>query len=152
MFFHKIKQWSAMANMPEEFKKRIENLEGSFAVAYNVFTEFESCFSSIFKTPEHLDFEQVKQHRNRKQKSMPCTPLKMFEFCWTLFITIKCEDISYNNDLVTSNYLLIAICDWAFGNALLADRRDLLNSEFKGIDIIFLLTASIISNFNRPSS
>jgi retinoblastoma-like protein 1 len=83
---------------------------------------------------------------------MPCTPLKMFEFCWTLFITIKCEDISYNNDLVTSNYLLIAICDWAFGNALLADRRDLLNSEFKGIDIIFLLTASIISNFNRPSS
>jgi retinoblastoma-like protein 1 len=144
MFFHKIKQWSAMANMPEEFKKRIENLEGSFAVAYNVFTEFESCFSSIFKTPEHLDFEQVKQHRNRKQKSMPCTPLKMFEFCWTLFITIKCEDISYNNDLVTSNYLLIAICDWAFGNALLADRRDLLNSEFKGLPADWVQASYIV--------
>lgn len=64
---------------------------------------------------------------------MPSTPLKVFEFCWTLFIAIKGEDTSYNNDLVTSCHLLIAICDWAFKNALQADRRDLLNPDFKGI-------------------
>lgn len=57
-----------MANMSEEFKKRIEYLEGSFAVAYNVFKEYQPLFLLIFKAPEISDVEVNKQHRNRKQK------------------------------------------------------------------------------------
>ncbi|RZB39242.1 retinoblastoma-like protein 1, partial [Asbolus verrucosus] len=132
-FFFNIRKWSDMAKLPEEFTKRIEYLEMTFAVAYNVFKEYQPLFLKIFKAPEPLDLEQTKQHRNRKQKPVPCTSLKVFEFCWTFFIAIKGGDTNYSNDLVTLCHLLIAICDWAFKNALLADRRDLLNPDFEGL-------------------
>lgn len=57
-----------MASMPDEFKRRIEYLEGSFAVAYNVFKEYQPLFLLIFKTPEVSESDLIKQHRNRKQK------------------------------------------------------------------------------------
>lgn len=66
-FFYKIKQWSDMANMPEEFKKRIEYLEESYAVAYNVFKEYQPLFLQIFKTPEAHESDLAKP-RNRKHK------------------------------------------------------------------------------------
>ncbi|XP_044265491.1 retinoblastoma-like protein 1 [Tribolium madens] len=142
-FFYKIKQWSDMASMPEEFKKRIEYLEGSFAVAYNVFKEYQPLFMQIFVAPRAQEAHELEtnKHRNRKNKPVPSSPLKVFEFCWTLFITIKSEDTNYNNDLVTSCHLLIAICDWAFKNALQANRKDLLNPDFKGLP----------EDFNQPS-
>lgn len=63
---------------------------------------------------------------------MPCTPSRIFEFCWTLFVCIKGEFATCSEDLVTSFHLLLACCDLAFNNALLADRRDLLNPNFSG--------------------
>lgn len=63
---------------------------------------------------------------------MPCNSLKLFEFCWTLFITIK-DEPNYNKDVVTLCRLIRAVCDWAFSNAFLANRRDLLNPNFDGL-------------------
>lgn len=136
-FFFNIRRWSDMTGMPEEFIKKIDALEESFSVTCNVFKEYCVIFPKIFKTPELSDLEIPKLHRNRKQKigfrSMQCTPAKIFEFIWNLYITIRGEDSSYSNDLVQSYHLLLGICDLAFKNAFLTERRDLLNPQFSGL-------------------
>ncbi|XP_018323439.1 retinoblastoma-like protein 1 isoform X2 [Agrilus planipennis] len=129
-FFNKITKWADMANMPDEFKQKIQRLEGNFAVSYNIFKMFAPIFNEIFKNP--TDIEQTK-HRNRKQRATPCTSSKVFEFCWILFTTVKGEDPTYSEDLVISYHLLLACCDLAFTNAFLEDRRDLLNPNFVGL-------------------
>lgn len=65
-FFNKIKRWSDMSNMSEDFRKKIESLEGNFAVSCNVFKEYAKTFSQIFKNPTNL--EENRHHRSRKQK------------------------------------------------------------------------------------
>jgi retinoblastoma-like protein 1 len=42
----------------------------------------------------------------------------------------KFPDVS--DDLVNSYHLLLACCDLMFANAVLADRRDILNPDFPG--------------------
>ncbi|XP_044745960.1 retinoblastoma-like protein 1 isoform X2 [Coccinella septempunctata] len=132
-FFCNIRRWSDMNHLAEEFRKKIDALEESFSVTCNVFKEYCMIFPKIFKAPELSDMEIPKQHRNRKQKSVQCTPAKIFEFIWNLYITIRGEDSSYSNDLVQSYHLLLGICDLAFKNAFLTDRRDLLNPQFSGL-------------------
>lgn len=55
-----------MASMNDEFRRKIESLEGNFAVSCNVFKEYAKTFGHIFKNP--TDLEQNKHHRSRKQK------------------------------------------------------------------------------------
>lgn len=55
-----------MANMSDDFRRKIESLEGNFAVSCNVFKEYAKTFAQIFKNP--TDLEQSKHHRTRKQK------------------------------------------------------------------------------------
>ncbi|KAK9892117.1 hypothetical protein WA026_018320 [Henosepilachna vigintioctopunctata] len=129
-FFKNIRLWSDMANMSEEFRKKIDLLEESFSVICNVFKEYCTIFCKIFKAPDISELEAPKQHRNRKQKSVQCTPSKVFEFIWNLYITIRGEDSIYSNDLVQSYHLLLGICDLAFKNAFLSARTDLINPHF----------------------
>lgn len=63
---------------------------------------------------------------------MPCNLSRLFEFTWTLFICVKAEVPDVSDDLVNSYHLLLACCDLVYKNAILADRRDLLNPEFPG--------------------
>lgn len=69
-----------------------------------------------------------------------CTPTQIFEFCWLLFITVKGEDPGCGDDLVTSYHVLQACVDLIFKNALLDNRRDLLNPGFEALP----------SNWNDP--
>lgn len=55
-----------MAKMGDDFRRKIDILEGNFAVSYNVFKKYIVTFSEIFKSP--TDVEQSKHHRNRKQR------------------------------------------------------------------------------------
>ncbi|XP_017779685.1 PREDICTED: retinoblastoma-like protein 2 [Nicrophorus vespilloides] len=130
-FFNKIMKWADMADMPEDdvFRTNIKMLERNFSVTCNIYKEFYPMFTKIFKTP---DMEPTK-HRNRKQKAPLCTPLKIFEFTWLLFITVKGKHKQCNNDLVKSLHFILACCDLAFKNAFLSDRRDLLNPAFEGL-------------------
>ncbi|KAL3288204.1 hypothetical protein HHI36_002654 [Cryptolaemus montrouzieri] len=132
-FFCNIRRWSEMTNMSEEFTRKIDLLEESFSVTCNVFKEYCTIFPKIFKTPDPSELEAPKQHRNRKQKSVQCNPSKIFEFVWNLYITVRGEDSTYSNDLVQSYHLLLGICDLAFKNAFLAERRDLINPQFAGL-------------------
>lgn len=56
-----------MGNLPEELNNKIDHLEETISVSYNVFKYYQPLFCTIFKQPEPIDPEQTR-HRNRKQR------------------------------------------------------------------------------------
>ncbi|XP_076162239.1 retinoblastoma-like protein 1 isoform X2 [Ptiloglossa arizonensis] len=129
-FFTKSKSWADMANMPQDFRSKIEKLEGNFSVSMVIFKKYQPIFTDIFKDP--VD-DISRPPRSRRHKAMPCTPARVFEFCWTLFICIKGAFPDISDDLVNSYHLLLVCCDLIYSNALLANRKDLLNPNFPGL-------------------
>lgn len=129
-FFTKSKSWADMANMSQDFRSKIEKLEGNFAVSMVIFKKYQPIFTDIFKDP--VD-DISRPPRSRRHKAMPCTPARVFEFCWTLFICIKGAFPDISDDLVNSYHLLLVCCDLIYSNALLANRKDLLNPSFSGL-------------------
>nr|CAI5843626.1 unnamed protein product [Callosobruchus analis] len=133
-FFSNMLKWSEMAQMPEEFTKKILCMKDTFGVSHNTFKEYYPLFCKIFVPPSIQEFEQ-KQPRNRKQnfcyRPVQCSSSKIFEFVWNLFITIKMENAEYSTDLVKSYHLLYCCLDLAFRNAFLAERRDVINPNFE---------------------
>ncbi|XP_058788572.1 retinoblastoma-like protein 2 isoform X2 [Phymastichus coffea] len=128
-FFTKSKSWADMNNMPKDFEARIDTLQKNFSVSYILFQKYQPIFTDIFKTPD----DSSKPIRSRRHKVVACTPSQLFEFCWTLFICIKSGIPALSDDLVTSYHLLLDVCDLMYSNALLANRKDLLNPEFSGL-------------------
>ncbi|XP_012540035.1 retinoblastoma-like protein 1 isoform X4 [Monomorium pharaonis] len=133
-FFTKSKSWADMANMPQDFRARIEKLEANFSVSMVIFKKYQPIFSDIFKDPRE---DTSKPPRSRRHKAVPCTPSRVFEFCWTLFICIKGAIHDISDDLVNSYHLLLVCCDLIYNNALLANRKDLLNPNFPGLPANF---------------
>ncbi|KAG5321449.1 RBL1 protein, partial [Pseudoatta argentina] len=133
-FFTKSKSWADMANMPQDFRARIEKLEANFSVSMVIFKKYQPIFADIFKDPRE---DTSKPHRSRRHKAVPCTPTRVFEFCWTLFICIKGAIHDISDDLVNSYHLLLVCCDLIYSNALLSNRKDLLNPNFPGLPTNF---------------
>ncbi|KAF7385682.1 hypothetical protein HZH66_011524 [Vespula vulgaris] len=129
-FFTKSKSWADMANMPQDFREKIEKLEGNFSVSMVIFKKYQPIFTDIFKDPSD---DILRPSRSRRNKTYPCTPSRVFEFCWTLFICIKGAFPDISDDLVNSYHLLLACCDLIYANALIANRKDLLNPNFPGL-------------------
>ncbi|XP_046481637.1 retinoblastoma-like protein 1 isoform X1 [Neodiprion pinetum] len=129
-FFTKSKNWADMANMPQDFRSKIDKLERNFTVSMLIFKKYQPIFTDIFKNPAD---DVARPSRSRRQRAMPCTPSRVFEFCWTLFVCIKGAFPDISHDLVNLNHLLLACCDLIYSNALLANRRDLLNPKFAGL-------------------
>ncbi|XP_076278998.1 retinoblastoma-like protein 1 isoform X1 [Lasioglossum baleicum] len=133
-FFTKSKSWADMANMPQDFRSKIEKLEGNFSVSMVIFKKYQPIFNDVFKYPAE---DISRPPRSRRHKAMPCTPARVFEFCWTLFICIKGAFPDISDDLVNSYHLLLVCCDLIYNNALLANRKDLLNPNFPGLPANF---------------
>ncbi|XP_076642895.1 retinoblastoma-like protein 1 isoform X2 [Halictus rubicundus] len=133
-FFAKSKSWADMANMPQDFRSKIEKLEGNFSVSMVIFKKYQPIFNDVFKYPAE---DISRPPRSRRHKAMPCTPARVFEFCWTLFICIKGAFPDISDDLVNSYHLLLVCCDLIYNNALLANRKDLLNPNFPGLPANF---------------
>ncbi|KDR11553.1 Retinoblastoma-like protein 1, partial [Zootermopsis nevadensis] len=129
-FFSKSKKWADMASMPSEFRSKIDRLERNFAVSMVIFKKYQPIFVDMFYNSTE---DQPRQPRSRKQRSMPCTSAKVFDFCWTLFVCVKGKFPGVSDDLVNSYHLLLACCDLMFANAILADRREILNPKFPGL-------------------
>ncbi|XP_043502437.1 retinoblastoma-like protein 2 isoform X1 [Polistes fuscatus] len=129
-FFTKSKSWADMASMPQDFREKIDKLEGNFSVSMVIFKKYQPIFTDIFKDPSD---DISRPSRSRRNKSFPCTPSRVFEFCWTLFICIKGAFPDISDDLVNSYHLLLACCDLIYANALMANRKDLLNPNFPGL-------------------
>ncbi|KAK2724085.1 hypothetical protein QYM36_002436 [Artemia franciscana] len=136
-FFEKAKKWADMANLPEEFRNRLDKVERNFAVAHILYKKYEALFAEIFTMP--LD-GGTRSHRSRKQKRPPCTSAELFDFTWTLFSLVRASYPSVSDDLVNSFHLLLCTLDLLLSNVIVLDRRDLLNPNFPGLP----------SSFNKP--
>ena len=60
-----MKKWSDMANLPSQFRDKVDRLERNFAVSTVIFKKFEPIFLDIFRNPAD---DPPKQNRGRKQK------------------------------------------------------------------------------------
>uniref|UniRef100_A0A8C9W9M4 Retinoblastoma-like 1 (p107) n=1 Tax=Scleropages formosus TaxID=113540 RepID=A0A8C9W9M4_SCLFO len=130
-FFCKMKKWSDMSNLSQDFRERIGRLERNFEVTTVIFRKFEPIFMSMFQNPQG---ERPRQPRSRKHKRLPCHISDVFKFCWTLFVYTKGNFRMIGDDLVNSYHLLLCCLDLVFANALLcANRRDLINPSFKDL-------------------
>ncbi|KAL4235049.1 Retinoblastoma-like protein 1 [Mactra antiquata] len=133
-FFNKMKKWSDMASLSQEFRDKVDRLERNFAVSTVIFKKFEPIFLDIFKSPAQ---EAPRQPRSRKQRKLPCSVLDAFNFCWTMFVHVKGNFPAISDDLVNSYHLLLCNIDWFYSNALLSGRKDLLNPDFSGLPAEF---------------
>ncbi|XP_077191359.1 retinoblastoma-like protein 1 isoform X2 [Paroedura picta] len=134
-FFSKMKKWMDMSNLSQEFRVRVERLERNFEVSTVIFQKFKPIFLDIFQNPYE---EQPKLQRSRKQRRVPCSIKDLFNFGWTLFVYTKGNFSMIGDDLVNSYHLLLSCLDLIFANVLLCpNKRDLLNSSFKGLPANF---------------
>uniref|UniRef100_A0A8C8H3P8 Retinoblastoma-like protein 1 n=1 Tax=Oncorhynchus tshawytscha TaxID=74940 RepID=A0A8C8H3P8_ONCTS len=134
-FFNKMKKWSDMSNLSQEFRNRMGRLERTFEVSTVIFRKFEPIFMDMFQDPQG---EPPRQPRSRKHRRLPCHVSDVFKFCWTLFVYTKGNFRMIGDDLVNSYHLLLCCLDLVFGNALLcSNRKDLVNPLFK---VVFLST------------
>ncbi|KAJ8400856.1 hypothetical protein AAFF_G00392100 [Aldrovandia affinis] len=130
-FFSKMKKWSDMSNLSQDFRERIDRLERNFEVSAVIFRKFEPIFTDMFQNPQG---EPPRQPRSRKHRRLPCHISDVFKFCWTLFVYTKGNFHMIGDDLVNSYHLLLCCLDLVFANALLcANRKDLINPLFKGL-------------------
>lgn len=129
-FFSNISRWADMAQLPDDFRNKITHLRSNFSIAYNTFKKYHPLFAEIFVSPvpnaQDLD---ASKHRNRKNRAIPCTSLKVFEFIWNLFTILKAEELSCSTELIKSHHLLYCCIDLAFKNVVAAERKDLLNTN-----------------------
>ncbi|XP_046395254.1 retinoblastoma-like protein 1 isoform X1 [Ischnura elegans] len=136
-FLSKAKKWAEMSKLPPEFRGQIDRLGRNFAVSMVIFKKFQPIFLSMFQDPS--DEESPKPvPRSRKQRTVPCTPAKVFDFGWSFFVCVKGGLRDVADDLVSSYHLLLACCDLLFANALLSLRKDLLNPTFSGLPKDFI--------------
>lgn len=119
MFFDKIHQWEDMANLPDQIRKKIDQLENSFHISSIIYQKYPKMFSFIFGGNEqkYLSFDYHQQRilsqLNRKfhQKSRE---KKFFDeeffysLGWTIFALAKTLYPSTFYDLSASFHLLIA--------------------------------------------
>ncbi|XP_074644237.1 retinoblastoma-like protein 1 [Tubulanus polymorphus] len=129
-FFSKMEKWADMANLPQEFRDKVDRLQRVYAVANVIFKKFSPIFLDIFKDPME---EPPKPTRGRKQRRLPCSVSEVFTFCWTMFAQVKGNFPAISDDLVNSYHLLLCCVDWMFANAVMSNRRDLLNPKFRGL-------------------
>ncbi|XP_071443749.1 retinoblastoma-like protein 1 isoform X2 [Hetaerina americana] len=136
-FLSKAKKWAEMSKLPPEFRGQIDRLERNFAVSMVIFKKFQPIFLAMFQDPAEEESPKPVP-RSRKQRTIPCTPAKVFDFGWTLFVCVKGGLRDVADDLVSSYHLLLACCDLLFSNALISLRKDLLNPSFAGIPKNFI--------------
>ncbi|XP_059054935.1 retinoblastoma-like protein 2 [Achroia grisella] len=112
-FFNKIKLWSDVASMSEDFKKKMNDLEVKFVVSAMLSKKFRSIFQEIFTGATN-------------------TSNSLFTFTWYLYICVKGE-FPNSDDLVDMYHLLLSSLDYVYANAFMTRRTDLINPNFKGL-------------------
>uniref|UniRef100_A0A671SPC0 Retinoblastoma-like protein 1 n=1 Tax=Sinocyclocheilus anshuiensis TaxID=1608454 RepID=A0A671SPC0_9TELE len=130
-FFSKMKKWSDMSNLSQDFRSRIGRLERNFEVSTVIFRKFEPIFLDMFQNPQG---EPPRLPRSRKHRRLPCHISDVFKFCWTLFVYTKGNFRMIGDDLVNSYHLLLCCLDLVFCNALMcSNKKDLVNQYFRGL-------------------
>lgn len=111
-----------MAGSTDVFRNRVERLKNNLCVSLLVYEKFHAIFMDLFVG------NQDEQRVSRKTAAtMPCSPRKLYEFCWYLFVCAKSECPESAVDLVTTFHTLLCCIDLVFANVLTEKRHDLLN-------------------------
>lgn len=139
-FFKKINHWVEMTSQPEQCRNAINNLQHNFVVSMSIYQKYREVFPSIFLAPT-----EDEQKRGKKSKPQPCSPNRLFKFCWKLFICAKAEYPEQNGDLFTSYNMLLCCLDLVYANAIADGRTDLVNPSFSGLPENFLTEGEIPS-------
>ncbi|CAJ1050880.1 retinoblastoma-like protein 1 [Xyrichtys novacula] len=148
-FFSKMRKWADMSNLPQDFRLRMDRLERNFEVSTVIFRKFEPIFMDMFQNPQAG--EPPRQPRSRKHRRLPCHISDVFKFCWTLFVYTKGNFRMIGDDLVNSYHLLLCCLDLVFGNALLcANRKDLINSAFRGLPAMYRADSHVSADEPPP--
>ena len=129
-FFDKSRKWADMANLSEELRRKFVSLERNFEVCSVIFKKYDEMFKEVFRDPAN---DPPKQPRSRKMRKLPCTAKDVYDFCWAFFVRVKTNFSHIHEELVSCFHLLLACLDFIYGNALVANRRDLLNPSFAGL-------------------
>ncbi|XP_060775164.1 retinoblastoma-like protein 1 isoform X2 [Neoarius graeffei] len=130
-FFSKMKKWTDMSNLSQDFYNRLSCLERNFEVSTVIFRKFEPIFLDMF---QNLQGEPPRQPRGRKHRHHLCHTTDVFKFSWTLFVYTKGNFHMIGDNLVNSYHLLLCCLDLVYGNALLcANKKVLINPHFKGL-------------------
>ncbi|XP_054278335.1 retinoblastoma-like protein 1 isoform X1 [Macrosteles quadrilineatus] len=129
-FFNKSKKWADMTNLSPEFRDKLNRLERNYNVSNVIFKKFRLMFNDMFVEPT---IDQPRQNKTKKQRTLPCTSSRLFDFVWTLYVSVKSENPDSSDDLVSCVHLLLSCCDLIFANAVMADRTDLINNKFPGV-------------------
>ncbi|KAM4613036.1 retinoblastoma-like protein 1 [Polymixia lowei] len=141
-FFSKMRKWTNMSNLPQDFRLRMDQLERNFEVSTVIFRKFEPIFMDMFQNPQ--GGEPPRQPRSRKHRRLPCHISDVFKFCWTLFVYTKGNFRMIGDDLVNSYHLLLCCLDLVFGNAMLcANRKDLINPTFRGLPALYRIDSHV---------
>lgn len=85
-FFSKMKKWSDMSSLSQDFRNRIRRLERNFEVSTVIFRKFEPIFMDMFQDPQG---EPPRQPRSRKHR-------------WDLFLSPICAGSDWKHHM-TSN-------------------------------------------------
>lgn len=134
-FLQKTRQWIRMVNPSNGFRERFDRLNRSLTVSILVFEKYKGLFEEVFNWP--LPTEELlaaaslsSPQKGRRSRSGQCTPQKVYEFCWYLFISAKSVYTENTVDLVTSFLTLLCCIDSIYANVIADKRQDLLNPKF----------------------
>ena len=82
-FFNKMKKWSDMANLPQQFRDKVDRLERNFAVSTVIFKKYKPIFLEIFRSTTD---ETPKVPRGRKQRLVNWINVPNFTDLWFSFL------------------------------------------------------------------
>jgi retinoblastoma-like protein 1 len=154
-FFEKIEIWFKVSSVPNAIQQKVDVLKRNFQLSQLIYKDFSNMFSKLFACNDNSGGaeESSKVNRSRRKVSnVPYTSQKLFEMCWTLFVSVKGNSsLDKNPDLVSSVNLLLYCIDFIFNNVVHDNRRDLIHPAFPGLPKNFFLPsfdASKESNIN----
>jgi retinoblastoma-like protein 1 len=130
-FFKKMTTWCDVATLNPAISKKVQTIQRNFAATEVIYKKFAVNFKKMFLCPD-VDEGKAASKSSRKAKALPCTPQKVFEFCWILFVTVKADHPTEKPDLVLFMCLLYCCLDLIYANAIFDKRRDLVNLDYKG--------------------
>lgn len=126
-FFERLQKWVAMANMSKRYLDQVIIMESNFAVTSVVFKKFDPIFHAMFTLNESIDETSKiklkdKTKTKMKKPEIVKTPYShltlenLKTFCWTLFIFLKRNFLTFQDDLIKCYHVLLCCIDLVWSN------------------------------------
>jgi retinoblastoma-like protein 1 len=118
IFFDKLHKWIDMENLPDQLRKKIDQIESSFNISSIIFQKYFQIFIQIFGGNEEKlnEFNYSEQRKsikinpklNHLYKQSKLSHYHLYQFIWTIYSLSKTIYPPTSNDLIASFHLLLA--------------------------------------------